>query len=180
VVVDMDTDPRMLAFYNLDGRSFANSMQAEVQYSPLKSLDLKAAYKFYDVQTTINGELLPRQFVSRHRALFNAAYATKFDKWKFDFTTQWYGSKRLPDTYGKPAEFWRAPTTPAYFLFNAQITKTFKKWDMYVGGENLSNFTQPDPILAADRPFGPDFDASLVWAPIFGRMLYAGIRVKVL
>jgi outer membrane receptor protein involved in Fe transport len=179
IITDMDTDPNQIAFYNLEGKSFANSMQVELQYQPLKALDVKMAYKFYDVKNTINGELIRRQFVSRERMFLNIGYATKFEKWKFDFTTQWYGSKRIP-VAALPAEpSQRLTLSPAYFLFNAQITKAFKKWDLYVGGENLGNFRQNNPIIAADQPFGPNFDASLIWGPIYGRMIYAGMRFKI-
>lgn len=179
LITDLDSDPQQIRFYNLNGKSFANSFQAEVQYEPVKALDVKLAYKFYDVQQTIGNQLLERQFVSRHRALLNLAYATKFDKWKFDFTTQWYGSKRIPGTATNPTEFQRAAYSPDYFLFNAQVTRAFKQWDVYVGGENLGNFTQANPIIAADQPFSPNFDASLVWAPVYGRMIYAGVRFRI-
>jgi outer membrane cobalamin receptor len=179
VIVDLDTRANEISFYNLKGKSYANNVQIEAQYSPIKALDLKLAYKFYDVKTTINGELMRKQFVSRDKVLFNAAYATRFEKWKFDFTTQWIGSKRIPGTTQNPEGLQRETTSPAYFLFNAQVTKAFRKWDLYVGGENLGGFTQKNPIIAAAQPYGPHFDASLVWAPVFGRMIYAGMRYKI-
>lgn len=179
IITDMDTDPTQIAFYNLNGKSFANSAQLELQYQPLKALDVKIAYKYYDVQNTINGELIRRQFVSRDRFFFNVGYATKFEKWKFDFTSQWYGAKRIPGSSLTP-DVWQQETfSPAYWLFNAQITKAFKKWDLYVGGENLGNFRQANPIIAANDPFGPNFDASLIWGPVYGRMIYAGMRFKI-
>jgi hypothetical protein len=62
---------------------------------------------------------------------------------------------------------------------NAQITRSFRKWDVYLGGENLGDFRQPDPIIGADQPFGPEFDSSLIWGPVYGRMIYAGMRFKI-
>lgn len=179
IVTDMDTDPNQISFYNLDGKSYANSAQIELQYQPLKALDVKMAYKYYDVRNTINGELMRRQFVSRDRFFFNVGYATKFEKWKFDFTSQWYGSKRIPGSSLQPDTAPAETFSPAYWLFNAQVTKAFKKWDLYVGGENLGNFRQANPIVAANDPFGPNFDASLIWGPVYGRMIYAGMRFKI-
>ncbi len=43
-------------------------------------------------------------------------------------------------------------------------------------GENIGNYTQTHPIVDAQNPFGNNFDASLIWAPIFGRMFYTGVR----
>jgi hypothetical protein len=45
-----------------------------------------------------------------------------------------------------------------------------------VGGENLSNYFQNMPILAADQPFGNYFDTSMLWGPLTGRMFYTGVR----
>ena len=69
--------------------------------------------------------------------------------------------------------------TPAYPLLYAQITKRFKGLDLYVGGENLTNYRQHMPILHADDPFSTDFDASCVWGPLMGLKIYAGIRVTI-
>lgn len=179
VIMDMDVSARQIHFYNLDGKSFANSFQAELQYEPIKALSMKAAYKFYDVKTTLNNELQQRPFVSRHRVFFNTGYATRFDKWKFDFTTQWHGMKRIPAISDGPQELRNDSYSPAFFIFNAQVTRAFRKWDAYLGVENLGNFRQSNPIVSADQPFSPNFDASLVWGPIVGRMVYAGMRFAI-
>jgi len=65
---------------------------------------------------------------------------------------------------------------------NAQISKSFgkdKNFTIYVGGENLSNTFQKDPILAFDQPFGQYFDTNLLWGPLTGRMFYSGIRYHI-
>lgn len=178
VVVDMET-PGQVAFYNLKGKSYANNLQVEMNYQPAKALDVKVAYKLYDVKTTIGDQLREKQFISRDRVLLNIAYATKFDKWKFDFTTQWNGAKRIPSNEYDPASRKNDVKTPSYFVLNAQITKAFRKWDLYLGGENLTGFTQKNPIIATNNPFGAQFDASQVWGPIYGRMLYMGLRYKI-
>ncbi|MDJ1473494.1 TonB-dependent receptor [Xanthocytophaga flava] len=179
VVTDLDANPQQIRFYNLEGRSFANTAQVELNYQPIKRLDVKLAYKLYDVRTTINQQLRRRPLVSRDRALFNVAYATKKDKWKFDFTTQWIGSKRIPDTQVSPSEYQQEKNSPSYLIFNAQVTRSFKNLDWYIGGENLGNFRQSNPIIAANDPFGQYFDASLVWGPIVGRMIYTGFRFRI-
>jgi hypothetical protein len=42
--------------------------------------------------------------------------------------------------------------------------------------ENFGNNRQINPIIGVENPFGADFDSSQVYAPIFGRMIYAGLR----
>jgi outer membrane receptor protein involved in Fe transport len=178
LIADFDASPQELRFYNLRGQSYANSFQAEWLYEPLKQLDLKAAYKWQDVQMTIDGALRQKPLVSRHKVLLNASYSTPFDIWQFDFTAQWTGTQRVPDTSGNPEAFRRPDQAPAFWTLNAQITRAFRKWDWYVGVENLNNYRQEQPIIDPQNPFGQFFDASLIWAPIIGRMVYTGIRVK--
>ncbi|MEM8895712.1 MAG: TonB-dependent receptor, partial [Bacteroidota bacterium] len=117
-------------------------------------------------------------YVSRDRVFVNGAYATKYDRWKVDATLQWYGQKRLPNTTDKPVELQRAGFSPDFFLLNAQVSRGYRWGSVYVGSENLLGFTQDDPIIDPDNPFGDNFDASIVWAPIAGRMVYAGFRYK--
>ena len=106
----------------------------------------------------------------------NAGYKTKSD-WHFDATVNWNGQKRLPSTQGNPEQFRRPEQSPNYFLVNAQIMKRWNNiFDFYVGAENLLNYQQTDAIIAADDPFGEFFDASIVWAPLFGANIYAGFR----
>ena len=180
--------PGFLYFYNLQDKAFANSLQAEVNLTPVERLEFKLAYRLFDVKQTMGepfGEsvLLPRMMVNRDRVLFNVGYALPFDKWKFDFTTQWNGKRRIPNTdpgYDHTT-YVNMPTdiAPAFFNFNAQITRTFVKWDVYLGGENLGNYRQANPIIGANDPYGPRFDAGLVWAPVVGRTIYAGVRYKI-
>ena len=70
--------------------------------------------------------------------------------------------------------------SPSYSLMNAQITRTFSStFEMYIGGENIGNYRQEKSILGSDNPFGSTFDATIVYAPVFGQMYYAGLRFKI-
>jgi hypothetical protein len=162
------------------GRSFSNSFQLQIDHEVLNKLELRLAYRLFDVKTTYHGELLQRPLVAKHRAFANIAYELK--GWKFDYTITYNGVKRIPFTGDNPVQYQLSETSPAYILMNAQISKTMgKKYplDIYIGSENLTNYYQKDPILASDQPFGPYFDASLVWGPLSGRMFYTGIRYKI-
>lgn len=179
LIYDMDQDSRQLIIYNLDGDSYAHSLQVEAKYQVNEYFGIKGAYKYYNVKTTINGQLRQVPYVSRDRFFVNASYATEYDKWEADATLQYYGSKRLPDTSDKPLEFQLENTTPGFFLLNAQVSRGFRWGNIYLGSENLLNFTQNNPIIDSENPFGQNFDASMVWAPIAGRMIYAGFRYKI-
>lgn len=178
VVVDLDKTAREINFSNLDGISYSNSLQVELNYEPIKHFDVRLAYRMYDVKTTYHGELLQRPLVAQNRAFINLAYLTR-SRWTFDYTLQWWGKKRLPNTSANPEKYRLDEFSPAYFLMNAQITKSFsKKFDVYIGLENMLNFRQEMPIIAHEQPFSPYFDSSIVWGPIFGRMVYAGMRLR--
>ncbi|MEZ0539587.1 TonB-dependent receptor [Fibrella arboris] len=188
LIVDAD-QPRSLLFYNLSGRSYANSFQAELTVSPFKRTEVKAAYRLFDARQSMGaplGEnvLMPRMMVSRDRVLLNAAYALPYDKWKFDVTLQWNGPKRLPDadeththsTYSSMVWYY----SPSFVNLNAQLTRSFRSWQVYLGGENLTNYRQPNPIIGAADPFGTNFDAAgQNWGPITGAMVYAGFRFTI-
>ncbi len=176
VVVDMDRDPGAVYFYNLDGKSYSNSFQAEVGLEPLERFDITLAYRYSDVKSTINGQLQEVPLVSRYKGLISLSYATPFRKWAFDLTGQLNGQSRLPDTRINPPEYRLDDYSPQYLILHAQVSKRFKWFEIYAGGENLTDFIQEHPILASDDPFGPHFDASMVWGPLLGRRFYAGIR----
>lgn len=178
VVVDLE-NAREVRFYNLDGRSFSNSFQVDFSFEPVKKLDVKTSYKWYDVQTEFHSGLKQKPFVPKNRALFNIAYTTKYDKWKFDATLQWYGISRLPDTSINPEKYQVETSSENYYIINSQITRNFLRWEIYLGVENLLHYIQPNAIIAADAPFGNSFDASMLWGPISGRTIYAGARFSI-
>lgn len=180
VITDLE-NPREVRFYNLDGRSWSNSAQAEFSWSPARRVDLRVAYRWLEVKAEYLQGLLDLPLVSTHRAFANLGYETKMSdkeaQWKFDATFQWIGDQRIPNTEANLEEFQLESRSDDYFLLNAQITRVFNKhFELYLGGENLLNFRQPNAILSAENPDSPYFDASLVWGPVFGSMVYGGLR----
>lgn len=184
VVVDLE-NPDEVQFYNLKGKSFSNSLQADFSFQPIERLDVKFAYKHYEVKTTYlssgspSGSLLDKPFVPKDRALVNIDYATNLEKWMFDLTVKWFGESRLPNTSPNLPEFVLPQHAPAYYTLFAQVTKRFRVFELYVGGENLLDYRQANPILDPENPFGPNFDASMIWGPVNGRVIYGGFRFKV-
>ena len=179
LVMDMDRDPDKVYFHNLDGRSYASSFQTEVKYDIGYGFHTKIAYKNYDVRTTINEQLMKMPFISANRFFINAGYASDFDIWQADMTLQWYGPKRLPSTEANEEPFQRPAFSEDFWNLNAQVSRAFRWGEVYLGSENMLNFQQPDAIIDPGNPFSENFDASLVWGPLAGRMIYAGLRYKI-
>ena len=182
VVVDWE-NPRAVSFYNLNGKSYANSFQFEVSHEILNNLELRMAYKYYDVKTDYREGFIQKPLQAQHRYFANIGYVTTLKEngaqWKFDYTLHTLGKQRLPNTDVNPPEFRLSEFSEAYSLMNSQVTKVFsKKFEIYLGGENLTNFRQQNPVLGANNPFGLNFDTSIVYAPIIGRMYYGGFRYK--
>lgn len=182
IVVDWE-NPNEVSFSNLDGKSYANSLQVELNHEILPKLELRTAYKFYDVKTDYQSGRLQKPLQARHRFFANLGYNTeateKGSQWRFDYTFNALGEQRLPSTSANPVEFQLGDFAEGYSLMNAQVTKVFsKKFEVYLGGENLTNFRQDNPVFGSQDPFGTNFDTTIVYAPIFGRMLYAGFRFK--
>ena len=183
VVVDWE-NPQRISFYNLDGESYANSFQTEVNYYVDDFTSLRLAYKFYDIETDYFSGKLSKPLTPNHRLFANISYETKkiddIKQWKFDLTYNFIGEQRLPDTSTNPVEYQLGEYSNSYSLLNTQITKVFtEKFEMYFGIENLTDLKQKNPILASDDPFGDSFDSTIIYAPIFGRMLYSGLRFKI-
>ena len=147
VIVDNDSLPTAVFFYNLDGHSFANSLQAQVVVEPVKRLSITLAFRINDVQTTTGGKLQEKAMVNLYKGLVSASYATKFEKWKFDATLQVNGPQRLPDTQKMPVFLQRPGYSPVYINLLAQITRKFKFIEIYLGGENLTNLPPDGPDL---------------------------------
>ncbi len=175
-IIDKDRDVAGVYIYNLSGRSYSNNFQAEIMIEPVERFDITLAYRFSDVKSTINGELREVPLTSRYKGLLTLSYATPSRKWAFDFTGQLNGQTRLPDTQTNPPRYQSGDYSPQYIVLHAQVSKRFKGFEIYAGGENLTDFRQENPILAPDDPFGQYFDASMVWGPLLGRRFYAGIR----
>ncbi len=175
-VVDLEQSAQEVHLYNLNGKSFANSSQIEMQYNLFKGFDLTAAYRINDVKTTYNGVLMQKPLVSKYKGFINLNYATPNEKWQFNYTAQFNSGGRIPSTASNPAVYQRSSSFNPYTIMNAQILRSFGNWEIYLGVENLTDFMMHQPVIASDQPFGPYFDASLIWGPLMGRKFYGGVR----
>ena len=183
VVTDLDESAQKILFYNLEGKSFANSFQTQWDFQPVKNLEFRIAYKYYDVALDYLSGLKKVPFMAKHRGFANLAYSTnKTEKgrfWSFDTTLNLVGKQRLPNTKSNPAEFQLADYSPSYATLNAQISRNFsEKIRVYLGGENLTGYQQKVAILDAGNPFGNYFDGGMVYAPIMKQNFYVGVDFK--
>jgi outer membrane receptor for ferrienterochelin and colicins len=178
LIIDRDQSYETIYFLNSNGKSFSNAIQTELNLALSKTLDFKITYKYLDVKGLYNNQMKQQLMTQKNRWLSNISYTSKNKKWEANATAVLNGEMRMImySTVYKPKPFERI--TPKYFILNAQITYIYKKWDFYIGGENLTNFKIKTVILGADDPYGSNFDATMVWGPITGINVYGGLRYK--
>lgn len=179
VVVDMDSNPNAVSFLNLEGRSYSQAFQVEATYPFFEGFSLTAAYRLTDVKVTYNGSLREKPLTGKYKGLLTASYQTPLGIWQFDVTLQQNGGGRMPDPYTTTdgTLSWQSRYN-AFEQLSAQITRYFRWGSIYVGGENLTDFKQKNPIIGAEDPWSSNFDSTMIWGPMHGTKFYVGVRVK--
>lgn len=168
LIMNVRPEAYQVIFENLQGQSFSHTMQFDATYPIFEGLSATAAFRFNDVRCTYDDELRWKPLTSRYKGLLTLSYKTPLELWQFDVTGQLIGPSALYD----------GTRSPSYGLLNAQLTREFRYFSIYVGGENLTGYKMKNPILHADEPFSTSFDATQVWGPTEGAMGYIGIRFK--
>ena len=178
VIVDQERDADNIYVYTTDGKSFTNTYQVDLSWTPAERLDIFATFRYTDSKYTItrqdgSQQLVERPLVSRFKTLLNVQYATRMRRWTFDVTAQLNGKSRIPTQTGVLAD---SKESPLYPMFFAQVTRKIKNWDIYLGCENIAGFRQKDPIISTADPYSTAFNSACVWGPLMGRKIYIGVR----
>lgn len=176
-VVDYDSAPGYLNIAQLNGKSYSHTFQTDMTWETPFGLSVTGAYRLNDVKSTFGGVLLEKPLTSRYKALLTVSYSTPLELWQFDVTFQMNGGGRMPAPYTLPdgSMSW-GPRFNAFPQLNAQVTRWFRHFSIYAGGENLTNFRQKNPVVWSVDPWSESFDPTTVWGPIHGAMGYVGIR----
>ncbi len=177
---DYNKEPGLAVISNFEGESVSNTFQAELYLNFWDQLEFKAGYTYLDVYRIVDGEKNELPFNPKHKLVGTFSYTPKSERFHFDMNAHVYGPQRLPDTQGYPVKYRRPDYSETYYTLNAQFTYSLKRWEWYLGCENILDFRQEQPILAWEDPFGPYFDTSSVWGPTRGREFYLGIRYKII
>jgi hypothetical protein len=179
-LIDYDLSPRQIVIKSSKERSYSQTFQADVAYDFFKNFEFSAAYRMNDVKAYYNNELQTKPLTNKYKALFTLSYKTPLEIWQFDANLQINGGGRLPDYFDEREQLVSGGEFAAFEQLNVQITKWFKKFSIYLGGENLTNYKQKNPIISAVNPWSESFEPTLVYAPINGAMFYIGLRINFL
>ncbi len=176
-IVDYDSAPGFLTIAQLQGKSYSHTFQTDLTWESPFGLSVTGAYRLNDVKSTYGGVLLEKPLTSRYKALLTASYSTPLELWQFDVTFQMNGGGRLPAPYALPdGKMSWGERFKAFPQLNFQVTRWFRHFSIYAGGENLTNFRQKNPVVWSVDPWSSYFDPTTVWGPIHGAMAYIGIR----
>lgn len=202
VIADMDRDLRSVTLYNMhdvaDAQYFSHNWQVEANMEILRGWTMTAAFRYTDVkQTSFNTtanewQLRDKPLQNKFKGIITTSYQTPLKTWQFDLTAQFNGEGRMPDGFVIPegSKQYRIHNGYTYHKWYpqllGQVTKFFRRWSIYLGAENMTNFTQDNPIVGERvatkdghqfvNPHAANYDASMIWAPIHGWKIYLGFR----
>ena len=199
VIADMDRDLHGVTLYNMhdvaDAQYFSHNWQVEANMEILRGWTMTAAFRYTDVkQTSFNTatneyQLRDKPLQNKFKGIISTSYQTPLKTWQFDLTAQFNGEGRMPDGFVIPEGSKQYRRLNGYIYHKwypqllGQVTKFFRTWSIYLGAENMTNFTQDNPIVGSkigDTQFvntqSANYDASMIWAPIHGWKLYLGFR----
>lgn len=180
MLIDYDSDPSVIRLADLDGKSYSHTWQVDASMDVVKGLNVLVAYRWNLVRETFNGHTMEKPLQSKYKGLITASYKTPLGLWQIDATLQLNGGGRMPTPYtlDDGSQSW-SPRFKAYERLNLQLTRWFRHFSVYVGGENLTNHKQKHPIINAAEPWSDRFDPTLIYGPMTGAMGYVGVRVNI-
>lgn len=199
IIADMDRDLHGVTLYNMhdvaDAQYFSHNWQVEANMEILRGWTMTAAFRYTDVKQTSfhtatnEYQLRDKPLQNKFKGIISTSYQTPLKTWQFDLTAQFNGEGRMPDGFVVPdgSQQYRMHNGYIYHKWYpqllGQVTKFFRTWSIYLGAENMTNFTQDNPIVGSkigDTHFvdtqSANYDASMIWAPIHGWKLYLGFR----
>ncbi len=177
LLADMNRDPHKVYIFSSTRDSHSHALQIETTFDIIEDMALTAAYRMTDVKVDYGEGMQQKPLTSLSKGLFSLDYRPMMGLWQFDVTWSINGGGIMPTPYVKVdgVMSWKKKYS-AYSTLNVQITRNFRNWALYLGGENLTSYRQPDPIIDAANPRGKDFDATMIYGPLHGAVIYIGFR----
>ncbi len=198
ILPDYDTDPNLIIYDNLDGKSVSQGVSANVDVVFPGGFKFLLGATFLDVSQTENGVSERQILTESFTGTWNFSYDFRRIKLSVDYTGNLYGPMRLP-ILGENDP--RQEFSPTWSIQNIQFTyKGIKDFEFYGGIKNLLNWTPNrgnpfiiaranDPfdknvtfdnngaaVATADNPNALTFDPSYVYGPNQGIRGFFGLR----
>jgi len=169
--IDRDVSQAAIVFSYIENQSTALACQAELDWVLSKQFSLRGAYKYLSVQSIYDGTMQQQTMIPTHRLLFTTSWTSKNKRLQADLTANIVGPMRMPHNHSAAGMAF----SPWYPYLFGQVSYQWKQIKAYIGIENILNRKQANPIISAQDPQDPSFDATMVWGPITGINVYGGI-----
>jgi outer membrane receptor for ferrienterochelin and colicins len=162
-----------IRYRNLDGYSVSRGISLNAAHNFPSPLQYSIGFTYQDVFETNNGVQTRVHFAPEWSGVFTASYTIPATKISLNYSGRIVGNMKLPVYEGYITK------SPVFSEHNMKISREFSdRISAYITVKNLGNYTQKNPIIAADKPFSDKFATDHVYGPLQTRRFLAGIQFK--
>jgi len=157
IVPNYDTNPNLIIYDNLNGRSITKG--ASLNFNSLfnNGLRINIGATYIDSSIIEDGEEFIPYLTESFQGVWKVEKQFIESNYKIDLTGNIVGKMRLPRLGSLDP---RSEFSPVFSIINLQITKSLKNYEFYGGVKNLLNFTPAKNSIA--RSFDP-FDKNVIF-----------------
>lgn len=166
------SQPNKIVYSNSDGETISRGISFNAAHNFIAPLTYMVGFTIQDVFTYSNHTKNPLLFSPRFTAVFTLSYTLSGIATTADYTSRLTGPMLLPEYPGFSGY------SPAYTEHNLKFARNFGKVEGYISIQNLFNYTQPSPIIAADAPFSTEFATDYIFGPIQQRNILVGVQLQ--
>ncbi|MBX3101274.1 MAG: TonB-dependent receptor [Bacteroidetes bacterium] len=169
------SDDRFIRYTNLDMQSVTQGLAVSANLAFGNGWRVNLGATWLDTWQNTGSARTSIPFAPSYTTNWTLSYQHPRWKTQLDYTGKLFGPMALPHY---PEPYTRATSSPVYSQQHLQCRQPINKYLQVFGGvKNLLNWTQSDPLVAPEAPFGDAFDTAYVYGPLQGRRFFAGIRL---
>nr|NIT56343.1 TonB-dependent receptor [Fodinibius sp.]NIV11302.1 TonB-dependent receptor [Fodinibius sp.]NIY24926.1 TonB-dependent receptor [Fodinibius sp.] len=167
------SQPSEIRYRNLDGYSVSRGISLNAAHNFPSPLQYSIGFTYQNVFETNNGVQTRVHFAPEWSGVFTASYTIPATKISLNYSGRLVGNMKLPVYEGYITK------SPVFSEHNMKISREFSdRISAYLTVKNLGNYTQKNPIIAADKPFSDEFATDHVYGPLQTRRFLGGIQFK--
>lgn len=163
-----------ISYQNLDGHSVSRGISISAAHNFPSPLQYSVGFTYQDVFEFDNGKQTPIHFAPEWSGVFTASYVIPNVETSINYSGRVVGSMDLPKYEGYRSK------SPVFSEHNIKLSKALIDGVRgFISVKNLGNYSQKNPIIAADQPFSEDFATDHVYGPVQGRRFLVGVQMSI-
>lgn len=183
IIPDYTTDVNKIIYDNISGYSVSRGASSSVQLQHVSGNKINIGATYLDVFKNENNKTQKQVYTPELSINANASFVYK------SFVLDYFLKTTSPMLLPVQANDYRLKESPWFSIHNLQLSyKSDKRFDVYVGVKNITNFLPENPIMrphdpfdkkvndVVDNPNSYSFDTDYNYAPLQGRRFYLGFR----